>query len=172
MKNEQEIILRGIPLSDGAAVAPVCIFNDTAGQDIPVFNISLDKIGYEKDRLGKAFEKAWETVDRLKSRAASRLSEAEAAIFDVHLMMLRDSSLLEKMRELVEVRHLNAEAAVSEVMNQHRKTLAASENEYMRDRADDITALIKAAIINPPTIGLFKCKIVSGKAISGSISGK
>ncbi len=138
---EGEQIFKGTPLSRGVGVAPVCIFNDTAGKDIPVFRINVNDISYEKDRLNKAFDATEEKLRELKERTREHIGEVEAAIFEVYLKMLRDSSIERKITELIEENHLNAEAAVAEIFDSYENELASSENEYMRERSSDISEL-------------------------------
>lgn len=44
--------------------------------------------------------------------------------------------------------------------------------EFSAESAEDMTAIIRAPIINPATQGLCSCMITIGKACCGSMSGK
>lgn len=80
-----------------------------------------------------------ETV-QTRARAARELGEAEAGVFDAHLMLLDDAELLDDVRRRVEDGH-SALDGWSEVMDAIAACLEALPDEYQRARAADVRAV-------------------------------
>ena len=89
-----EIRRRGVAASGGVAIAPAFLFSP-AGQ--PADSISAEPTTPENERarLRQALAAARDGIQRLYAQARERLSEEDAAIFQVHEMFLQDPTLLQ-----------------------------------------------------------------------------
>jgi multiphosphoryl transfer protein len=127
--------LQGIPASGGIAIAPVFLYRT----DPLVFQ------QYHANNLEKEFQKVLiaiqaskEEIQALRSRTATQVGEAEAAIFDAQLLFLEDPLLISALHEHIFVNCLNAEAAWQGVMDELAAKYQALEESYMQERVADV----------------------------------
>jgi phosphotransferase system enzyme I (PtsI) len=62
----------------------------------------------------------------------------EGSIFDAHLLVLEDRTLLDEVVRVIQKDKVNAEHAFHTVAERYAATLAAIEDEYLRERATDL----------------------------------
>ena len=128
--------LTGVAASEGIAVGPAFVY--IPGELKPDReNISEDVVGEELESFQNAVEavvqKLSETADRLRESGG----EGEAGIFDAHVEMAQDTELHSEVEE--RVRDLRSpEAAVISVGEEFAEMFAATEDEYLSARADDV----------------------------------
>jgi phosphotransferase system enzyme I (PtsI) len=152
---EDQVRLTGVGASEGVAVGPVFVY--TPGELKPEREtISADAV---EEELGR-FQSAVEAVVRTLAMTADNLRESgnedEAGIFDAHAEMAEDPELHSEVEE--RVRNLESpEAAVFAVGEEFAAMFAATEDEYMAARADDVrdvTAQIAAELMGRKAAGL------------------
>lgn len=147
--------LAGVAASEGVAVG--CAFVHLPGRQEPERkNISATEIEKELDR----FREAVTAVARALSETAKRLRESggaqEADIFEAHAEMAEDPELLSGVDERVR-RLQSPEAAVLAVGEEYAGAFAATGDEYMAARADDVrdvAAQIAAELVGGAAEGL------------------
>ncbi|MGM0567835.1 MAG: phosphoenolpyruvate--protein phosphotransferase [Elusimicrobiota bacterium] len=140
---KREMSFEGTPISKGFAVARVCLFNDTFNRDPSFYKINANDVNAELKRVESAFKQAVRKTKKIKNNAEKNIGKSEAGIFGVHLMMLQDNSLRKKINDAVKNRHLNAEAAMSEVFDEYESRLSSVDDEYIRERGSDIAEIKK-----------------------------
>ncbi len=91
-------------------------------------------------RLGKAIATVRRTISQLRTRTARELGETEAAIFDAHLLMLDDGSMLDDARGRIDA-GASAPSAWSAAVNAVVAEFGAVTDPYLRARADDVGAV-------------------------------
>lgn len=92
----------------------------------------------EIERYEAARETAMEQLGRLYEKALREVGEANAAIFEVHQMMLSDDDFNESVENMIRGNLVNAEYAVASTGDNFAKMFAAMDDEYMRERAADV----------------------------------
>ncbi|MEA5620939.1 phosphoenolpyruvate--protein phosphotransferase [Cronbergia sp. UHCC 0137] len=127
--------LVGIGASTGIAIAPLIHYQSTP---VTLTEYHIENVEIEWQRLQSAIQTAKQEIQTLLSHTSIQIGDAEAAIFDAHLLFLEDPVLLEAVRSRIIEQHLNAEAAwqavVDEVANSYRKL----EDAYLQERVDDV----------------------------------
>src|SRR5207247_4804389 len=83
-------------------------------------------------------------VQRQVNRA---LGADDATIFDAHLLVLEDPTLIEEVSRLILQEKVSAEYAFQQVADKYAKTLSAIDDEYLRERAADMRD-VPARILN------------------------
>lgn len=68
----------------------------------------------------------------------AKLAEANAAIFEIHQMMLEDDDYKESVEHIIESQMVNAEYAIAQTGDNFSQMFAAMDDEYMRGRAADV----------------------------------
>lgn len=115
---------------NGIAGAPGVVFGE-----VLYFN---KKIGCSKKvSIDEAVEKSLEKVRKMYDKALSDLGEDKAKIFSAYEMLLEDEMFIGPIKELIEAGSV-PEDAVTEVSESMSAILLKKENEYLRQRADDI----------------------------------
>ncbi len=92
----------------------------------------------EKLRFDNAVQEAIRQLGELYEKAVKEVGEANAAIFEIHQMMLEDDDYLEAARNIIETQKVNAEYAVALTSDNFAQMFAAMDDEYMRGRAADV----------------------------------
>ncbi len=89
-------------------------------------------------RYRAATRTALEQLDVLYEKALQELGESNAAIFEIHRMMLEDSDFQEAVENVIHTLSVNAEYAVARTADNYARMFQAMEDEYMKGRAADI----------------------------------
>lgn len=89
-------------------------------------------------RFEEAKEKAQKQLGELYEKALNEVGEENAAIFEIHQMMLDDEDYLDAVKNMIETQGVTAEYATSITGDNFSATFAAMEDEYMKARATDV----------------------------------
>ncbi|MBQ6376499.1 MAG: phosphoenolpyruvate--protein phosphotransferase [Lachnospiraceae bacterium] len=105
--------------------------------DTEIKRTHVDDVEAELKRYFAAKEQALAELQALQEKAARDIGEAEAEVFEAHMMFLDDFD--DSVEEIVREQSVNAEYAVSETGEQTAAMLAAmDDNPYMQARATDV----------------------------------
>lgn len=102
----------------------------------------------EIERFRAAVERGIEQIHNLKERMSSLISKEEGALFDVHRMILEDPATIEQVEAKVRKQGYVAEYAVSAVFEQHLKSIAQIEDDYLREKAADVKDVAQRLLEN------------------------
>ena len=103
-----------------------------------VRRVKVDDVEAEKARFEAARDQASEELGVLYEKAVKEVGEANAAIFEVHQMMLEDEDYLDSIRNIIETQNVNAEFAVATTGDNFAKMFAEMDDDYMKERAADV----------------------------------
>ncbi|WP_075718250.1 phosphoenolpyruvate--protein phosphotransferase [Roseburia sp. 499] len=92
----------------------------------------------EIERYEKAKETAIAQLQKLYEKACKEVGEVNAAVFEVHQMMLEDEDYNDSVRNMIEQQEVNAEYAVAVTGDNFSNMFAEMEDEYFSARAADI----------------------------------
>jgi multiphosphoryl transfer protein len=127
--------IRGLPAAPGIAIGPARRF----GRAVPsVSDRPPGAPDAEWARLQKAIDDARAEIQRTRDATAGRLGETHAEIFDAHLLMLEDETLMEGARRGIFDDGHNASESWASAVNAAAGALRAVEDEYLAARGDDI----------------------------------
>lgn len=127
--------LIGIPASRGICIGPVFQF---VRQELVIEDCKIDDPQNELDRLDKAMSTAKEQINKIYEKALTESSEADAEIFQAHVMILEDPELLSEVEKKIKERKCSAELAMNETAQALADMMAAMSDEYFAARATDI----------------------------------
>lgn len=130
-----EHILRGLPVSEGVAVAPIFHYESLPPQ-IPEYEAKDTAAEWQK--LQTALEKVRRVILDRQREMVSRVGEEEAAIFEAHALLLSDEELLENTRLLIEEKGYNAARAWKESVDGIVARFQALADDYLKQRAVDV----------------------------------
>lgn len=132
-----ELRLKGVPLSEGYAVARVCLFNERRHNNLPMYRVTGEGIERETERVNRAREIVVDRLDRLRGQVAERIGPAEAEIFVAQRMIVEDPGLTQKIAATLRTDKVNAEAAVTSVLDEYESRLLEVDDGYIKERASD-----------------------------------
>lgn len=92
----------------------------------------------ELARFASAKEEAVRQLKCLYDKALKEVGEANAAIFEVHQMMLEDVDYNESVENIVRGQEVNVEYAVAATGYNFSRMFSAMDDDYMRERAADV----------------------------------
>jgi phosphotransferase system enzyme I (PtsI) len=98
----------------------------------------ITDIDREWKRFDDARAEAGQQLQALYEKAVKEVGEAEASIFEVHLMMLQDEDYEEGIRNIITNQGLCAEYAVEVTGDNFSNMFRAMDDEYMKARATDV----------------------------------
>lgn len=119
----------------GVAIGKISVYKKTEQQ---VKRVKITDVEAEIARFEVAKENAIEQLKGLYDKALKEVGEANAAIFEVHQMMLDDDDYNDSVRNIVRSQEVNAEYAVAVTGDNFAKMFAAMDDDYMRERAADV----------------------------------
>lgn len=132
-----ERVYRGIPASSGVSHGRVIVLGDAA-RHILRREIAPDEITREIQRLQDAVTATRRDLLEVQRQVVVVLGQHEASVFDAHLLVLEDESLLGEVHRLIRDQHFNCESAYQQVSEKFASAIGALEDDYLRERAADL----------------------------------
>ena len=119
----------------GIAIGKIMVYEKGEHQ---VKRVKITDAEAEKNRYYEAVERAFKQLGELHDKALREVGEANAAIFEIHQMMLEDDDYKESVEHIIESQMVNAEYAIAQTGDNFSQMFAAMDDEYMRGRAADV----------------------------------
>ncbi len=149
---ENETIYEGIPASPGIAIAPVHVI--ARGFSAPeVYEIAEKDVEREQKRFKEALEITKRQLIELQSRLEDLSGDNESGIFEAHVMILEDKSVVERVLQAIPKRLQNAEYAYYAVMQNFLEAMRRIPDPYLRERTADIEDVAQRVLRNFSTEG-------------------
>ena len=104
----------------------------------PVKRVKIEDTAEQIKRYEDARAKAAEQLQGLYEKALKEVGEANAAVFEVHQMMLEDDDYIDSVVNIIETQQVNAEFAVATTGDNFAKLFAEMEDDYFKARAADV----------------------------------
>ena len=104
----------------------------------PVKRVKIEDTAEQIKRYEDARTKAAEQLQGLYEKALKEVGEANAAVFEVHQMMLEDDDYIDSVVNIIETQQVNAEFAVATTGDNFAKMFAEMEDDYFKARAADV----------------------------------
>jgi phosphotransferase system enzyme I (PtsI) len=134
----EELTWEGIAVSDGVVEAIVHVLRDAFDEPAQVC-ISADEVNSQLQRLDEALHATRTEILDLQRCMAAHEQDADAAdIFETHLLLLDDVSVLEHVRRTVRNKLLNVDAVYYQLMRKHIDALRGVDDPYLRERYIDL----------------------------------
>ncbi|MGE7021547.1 phosphoenolpyruvate--protein phosphotransferase [Solibacillus cecembensis] len=133
------LALKGIPVSDGAAIAKAyCLVEP----DLSYSKIMIQNDDAEILRLNAAIEHTQNEIEHIQAAATKKYGEDKGAIFGAHLLVLQDPELFVGVAQKIQS-GMNAEHALDETAQFFIQMFEGMDNDYMKERAEDIRDVSK-----------------------------
>lgn len=128
-------ICRGKSVFGDIAIGKLWIFSKKEQQ---IVRTKTQDIDFELKRYNEATIKAMSQLKELYDKACKEVGEANAAIFEIHQMMLEDDDFVDSVKNIIESQQVNAEYAVGVTADNFSNMFSSMDDEYMRGRAADV----------------------------------
>jgi len=132
-----EKVFRGIPVSNGVCRAKILVLGKPQ-HTIRRQSIPDAQLHEEVTRLERALVKTRHEILEVQNRVSTAMGAKEGSIFDAHLLVLEDRTLIDEVVRTINEEKVNAEFAFHTVAERYASTLAAIEDDYLRERAGDM----------------------------------
>jgi len=127
--------LKGKGVYGAIALGRISVFTR---KEASVKRTHIDDIAAEKARLEAAKEKATEQLQEIYNKALKEVGEANAQIFEIHMMMIEDEDYNDSISSIIETQSVNAEYAVAVTADNFAAMFAAMDDAYMQARSADV----------------------------------
>ncbi len=99
---------------------------------------TIENCDEETERFEAAKTEAQNQLAELYDKAKKEVGEANAAIFEIHQMMLDDDDYLDSIKNIINEQHVNAEYAVGITSDNFSEMFSSMDDDYMKERAADV----------------------------------
>lgn len=141
------IRLRGVGVSPGIALGEI-VLTERVVFTSRKEDIASSLVGEEIERLKRAVERAKADLLRVKEKTREKIGEEHAFIFDAHLLILEDKSLAASLEKIIREEKAKAEWALSQVNRKYRQIFDSLNDEYFRQRQDDLADVLAKVYLN------------------------
>ena len=129
------ITLSGKSVFGGVAIGKIAFYKR---QEKQVRRYHVEDTEAEVARFEEAQETAIAQLGELYDKAMEDVGEANAAIFEVHQMMLMDLDYVDSIKNIITTQEVNAEYAVATTGDNFSRMFASMDDAYMQGRAADV----------------------------------
>ncbi|HWY92299.1 MAG TPA: phosphoenolpyruvate--protein phosphotransferase [Chthoniobacterales bacterium] len=143
----QEARFQGLGVGPGIARGIVFIHHPD-DEEPPKRRIDESDIANEIVRFESALIATRAQILEMQQRIAEAIGAKDASIFDAHLLVVEDRTLIDEVLRTLEREKFNVEFIFAEVANRYAKTLSEIDDPYLRERAFDIHDVTRRVIRN------------------------
>lgn len=129
------LTLKGKSVSSGITIGPLALFHRNT---ISTAVRPIDDAEAEVSRFQAARAASISQLQSLYEKAVEKIGEEQAAVFEVHQMMLDDDDYVDDIVSQIRDEKLNAEAAVEHTAQNFAAMFRGMDDAYMQARAADV----------------------------------
>ena len=129
------MVIQGKSVFSGIAIGRLSVYNKAENV---VKRVKITDIDREIRRFEEAREEGKKQLAGLYEKALKEVGEVNAAIFEVHQMMLDDLDYVESIQNMIKSQEVNAEFAVANTGDNFSEMFASMDDDYMKERAADV----------------------------------
>jgi phosphoenolpyruvate-protein phosphotransferase (PTS system enzyme I) len=145
--DKQELRFHGAGVSPGIARGPIHVVRDDL-DDVVRYPIEPSQIASEIARFEAALVQTRVQILQLQQEIAEAIGAKDAAIFDAHLLVVEDRTLIDEVLRKLETDLCNVEWVFQEVAAKYAETLGKIDDPYLRERALDIQDVTRRIVRN------------------------
>jgi phosphotransferase system enzyme I (PtsI) len=143
----KEAVYRGIGVSPGVAIGKAFIFDS---EEVVVIKRHIDaaQVPTEIARFEDALIRTRQEILDIQNKISERLGIQHAEIFNAHLLVLEDRSLIEDVIKRIERDRYNIEYIFQQVGKKYADIFSQIEDNYLKERASDIRDVTRRVLHN------------------------
>ncbi len=139
--------VEGIPASPGIVIGKAFIL-DTERPHVSEETIPEERVEPEVEAFRNAIGEVRSELQKLRGTLRDELGEAQARIFDAHLMILDDSMVVDGTIGRVRDQRVSAALALTETIGSVTAAMGRTDDEYLRERIFDIKDIERRLLIH------------------------
>src|SRR3954464_3478190 len=144
---KQETRIQGVGVSPGIARGSLYVVEDDR-DEVTKHKISPADIPHEIGRFETALIQTRSQILEMQERIAQSIGAKDAGIFDAHLLVVEDRTLIDEVLRKLEADLCNVEFVFQEVATHYAETLSKIDDPYLRERALDIQDVTRRVVRN------------------------
>jgi phosphoenolpyruvate-protein phosphotransferase (PTS system enzyme I) len=145
--SSEEVRFQGIGVAPGIARGVVFIHHPD-DEEPPKKRVEDSEVAKEIVRFESALIATRAQILEMQQRIAEAIGAKDASIFDAHLLVVEDRTLIDEVLRNLEREKFNVEFVFAEVANRYARTLSEIDDPYLRERAFDIHDVTRRVIRN------------------------
>jgi phosphoenolpyruvate-protein phosphotransferase (PTS system enzyme I) len=145
--DREEVRFHGIGVAPGIARGVVYIHHPDDEEPVKR-SIDDSEVANEIVRFESALIATRAQILEMQQRIAEAIGAKDASIFDAHLLVVEDRTLIDEVLRTLERDKFNVEFIFAQVANRYAKTLSEIDDPYLRERAFDIHDVSRRVIRN------------------------
>jgi len=143
----QQQTYKGTAVSPGIAIGPLLLLY--ADEHISrKRRIRPEDVPGEIARFEAALLKTHQQIQAIRNQLARSIGEADASIFDAHILLLEDTSLIESVKEQLQSRLVSVDFAYEQVVRSYTAKMRELDDDYFRERAGDFLDVSRRVLRN------------------------
>ncbi len=143
----QQEIYKGTAVSPGIAVGPLLLLYADE-HIIRKRRIRPEDVPGEIARFEASLLKTRQQIQAIRNQLAASIGEEDASIFDAHILLLEDTSLIESVKEHLQTRLVNIDFAYEQVVRAYTRKMRELDDDYFRERAGDFLDVSRRVLRN------------------------
>src|SRR5258706_14622471 len=124
-----ERLFRGIPVSSGVSRGKILVLRRPQEDSIPRQHVGEEELSHQVQRLEQALVDTRHEILEVQRQVSEGLGAHEASIFDAHLLVLEDPTLIEEVSRIILEEKVTAEYAFKKVADKYAHTLSSIDDE-------------------------------------------
>src|SRR5437660_8032587 len=146
-KAREEIRFHGAGVSPGIAQGAIHVVRDDL-DDVARYHIEPSQITNEIGRFETALIQTRVQILEMQQKIAESIGAKDAGIFDAHLLVVEDRTLIDEVLRRLETERCNVEWVFQEVASNYAETLSKIDDPYLRERAVDMQDVTRRIVRN------------------------
>ena len=138
---------QGVGVSPGIARGTIFVYRPD-DEEPPVRRIEQSEIADEIARFEAALLATRAQILEMQEKIATSIGAKDASIFDAHLLVVEDRTLIDEVLRNLQREKYNIEHTFAQVAGRYAKTLSEIDDPYLRERALDIHDVTRRVIHN------------------------
>src|SRR6201993_1025239 len=147
MSDDSEIRFEGIGVSPGIAFGRIHVVREDV-DEVVRYQIAPSQVADEIGRFEAGLIQTRMQILEMQQRIAESIGAKDAAIFEAHLLVVEDRTLIDEVLRKLKTDLCNVEWVFQEVATRYAETLNKIDDPYLRERALDIQDVTKRVIHN------------------------
>lgn len=145
--SKQEVTIRGIGASPGIAIGTALVLG-TRLTHAEKKIISPDEVENEISNFENALKKTKEQIIKIQRQVQSKLNDNEAHIFDAHLLIIDDHTLVNNVKQMIKDSLVNCDFAFQQKIQHYITAINNIKDSYIKERAADIKDVATRVLAN------------------------
>jgi phosphotransferase system enzyme I (PtsI) len=144
---KEETRFQGVGVSPGVSRGTLHVVRDD-GDDVALHRIEPSDIPNEIGRFETALIQTRSQILEMQERIAQSIGAKDAGIFDAHLLVVEDRTLIDEVLRKLQTELCNVEFVFQQVATHYADTLSQIDDPYLRERALDIQDVTRRVVRN------------------------